>query len=72
MLNPYRSLLALLPDAPLQVGEVVLVDDLVSIELPGGGIAKARGDATVGDRVFFRDGVIEGPAPALTTVLIEV
>ena len=38
-----------------------------------GGIATARGEATVGDRVFFRNGVIESTeAPVLTIEIIEV
>lgn len=73
MLNPYRSLLALLPDPPLLVGEVLsIANGVATIELPDGGVMQARGEAAVSDCVFFRDGVIEGPAPVLTTVLIEV
>jgi hypothetical protein len=41
---------------------------LCTVQLPGGGVLQARGDAAVGDRVFVRDGLIEGPAPALTYV----
>lgn len=71
--NPYKALLALLPDAPLLVGDVTAVDSgVATIEVPGGGVMQARGDVLVGDRVFFRDGVIEGPAPTLTVELIEV
>lgn len=71
--NPYKRLLALIPNAPLQVGDVVEFNDGVAdIEVPGGGIAQARGDTTVGARVFFRDGVIEGPAPDLPVEVIEI
>ena len=42
--------------------------DTATITLPGGGVLQARGQATVGQRVFVRDGVIEGEAPALTYV----
>ena len=38
----------------------------------GGATLRARGDAAVADVVFVRDGVIEGPAPALTLVTIDV
>jgi hypothetical protein len=34
--------------------------------LPGGGKLQARGETTPGQRVFVRDGAIEGPAPELT------
>lgn len=42
------------------------------IELPGGGRVQARGEALAGERVFLRDGVIEGPAPTLPVDVIEV
>lgn len=71
--NPYSRLLGLLPQRPLQVGDVISVDNGVcTIELPGGGRETARGEAALNDRVFFRDGNIEGPAPDLTFVSIDV
>lgn len=71
--NLYKAFMDLMPGRPLQVGEVTVVDgDVVTVELPGGGIAKARGDAAVGQQVFFRDGVIEGVAPSLPVVLVDV
>lgn len=73
MRNPYKVLLGLLPQAPLQVGVVqAIAGGVATIEMPGGGMAQARGEAAVGDRVFFRDGAIEGTAPALTVEVIEV
>lgn len=45
---------------------------LCTVQLPGGGVLQARGDAAVGDRVFVRDGLIEGLAPALTVVAIDI
>ena len=69
MPNIYRQFLDLLPKRPLHIGEVTAVDaGVATITLPGGGVIQARGHATVGQRVFVRDGVIEGPAPALTYV----
>lgn len=71
--NPYARLIGILPKRPLQVGTVVSVDNGVAIlELPGGGTDKARGDASVGQHVFFRDGAIEGVAPALTDVSYDI
>jgi hypothetical protein len=71
--NPYKLLLDLLPQAPLQVGTVLSTDGgVATIELPGGGTVQARGEAAVGDRVFLRDGVIEGLAPVLPIEVIEV
>jgi hypothetical protein len=71
--NPYRVFKEIFPDAPLQVGQVTAVGGgAATVTLPGGGVLQARGAATVGQRVFVRDGVIEGAAPDLPIVLIEV
>ncbi|MEP6587131.1 MAG: hypothetical protein ABJA84_00035 [Polaromonas sp.] len=73
MANPYTRLLGLLPSRPLQVGTVLsTADGTATLQLPGGGIATARGDATVGQSVFFRDGNIEGNAPSLAVEIIEI
>lgn len=71
--NPYKRLLDLLPQRPLLVGQVIdYADGVATIQEPGGGISNARGEATIGDDVFFRDGAIEGPAPSLPDEIIEV
>jgi hypothetical protein len=71
--NAYNKLRALLPEKPLLVGTVTSTDGLVAkVQLPGGGVVRARGDAAAGARVFVRDGVIESTAPTLTTVIIDV
>lgn len=73
MRNPYKLLRDLLPQPPLQVGTVTaFADGGATLQLPGGGIAKARGNAAVNDHVFFRNEVIEGPAPNLPVEVIEV
>ncbi len=73
MRNLFREFLNLIPEAPLQAGTVTAVNGgVATIELPGGGTLQARGEATVGQKVFVRDDVIEGPAPALADELIEV
>jgi hypothetical protein len=73
MRNLYRQFLDLIPSPSLNVGEVIAVDGgVATIELPGGGQLQARGTATVGQQVFFRDGVIEGTAPSLMVEIIEV
>lgn len=71
--NLYRALRELLPEAPLLAGDVVAVnaDGTATVQFPGGGQQRARGVAAVSDSVFVRAGVIEGPAPALTPLLIE-
>lgn len=71
--NPYSRFLALLPPKPLMVGMVSAVDGSVAtVTLDGGGMLQARGQAVEGDRVFVRDGLIEGEAPALTYISAEV
>lgn len=73
MPNIYKQLRALFPDPSLFVGDVMAYSDGEAIiDLPDGTTMKARGEAQIGDRVFFRDGVIEGPAPTLDYYLIEV
>lgn len=73
MPNLYTEFMRLIPTAPLLVG---VVDSLFSggavVTLHGGGQLRARGTASMGQRVYVRDGVIEGEAPALTPVDIEV
>jgi hypothetical protein len=72
-MNPYKRLLSLLPQRPVLVGTVVSISNGVArIEMPGGGFDSARGQANVNDKVYFRDGQIEGPAPNLSVELIEV
>lgn len=71
MSNLYRKFRALIPDAPLLVGTVVATMPL-RVELPDGTQIPARGEATLGERVFVRDGAVEGPAPLLPVEIIEV
>ena len=69
MRNIYREFLDLIPGGVLDVGDVVAVGTgVATVLLPGGGILQARGQATVGERVFVMDGVVQGPAPTLRYV----
>ena len=71
--NVFRRLKALLPDPPLLVATVTAIDgDVATCQLPDGGVIHARGAASVSQKVFVRDGVIEGAAPDLPILLIEV
>ena len=73
MSNIFKQFERLLPARPLQVGTVLsLVGGIAKVELPGGGILQARGQATAGQRVFVRDGLIEGVAPNLPIEIIEI
>lgn len=72
-MNLFKQFLDLLPEAPLMIGTVSAVGDgAVTVDLPGGGQMVARGTASIGQRVFFRDGVVEGAAPELDYVELEV
>lgn len=69
MRNIYREFLDLIPGGVLDVGDVVAVGTgVATVLLPGGGTLQARGQATVGQRVFVMDGVVQGPAPTLSYV----
>lgn len=71
--NPYKRLRNLFPEARLLVGAVTLAgDEVATVELPDGTQMRVRGVAAVGSQVYVRDGVIEGPAPDLPIVTIEV
>lgn len=72
--NIYRALLDLLPQDPLLVGTVAAVhtDGTATVQYPGGGTQRVRGDAEAGARVFVQGGLITGPAPDLTTITIEI
>ncbi len=73
MPNPLKVLQSLFPAARVSVGDVSAVaGQVVTVILPGGGHLIARGAATVGQRVFIRDGVIQGDAPDLPVVEISV
>lgn len=72
MSNLFKRFQALIPTYPLRVGDVIAYDDGVATIQEQSGVATARGEAIVGDRVFFRNGAIEGPAPDLTIEIIEV
>ena len=73
MANIFTQFLALLPKESLEVGAVIAATATgATVQLMGGGIVQARGEATLGQRVFVRAGVIEGPAPTLTYVTAEI
>jgi len=74
MPNLWRQFSELLPDSPLLIGTVVSQhsNDTVTVELLDGGLLRVSGSSTVGDRVFVRDGQVEGVAPTLPSVVIEI
>ena len=73
MSNLYKQFMDLQSPKPLEVGTVAfVVNGVATIDLPSGGRLQARGSAQAGQRVFVRDGVIEGEAPSLTYTQAEV
>jgi hypothetical protein len=73
MPNLYKQFMDLQPPKPLMVGTVAyVIGGVATVTLPGGGTTQARGNATQGQRVFVRDGSIEGPAPDLPFAQGEV
>jgi hypothetical protein len=75
MTNAFTQLTRLIPQPKLAVGTVSAVhtDGTVTVTAPGGDATRVRSSVAVsaGDRVFVRNGVVEGEAPALTTASIS-
>lgn len=75
MINPWRQFQGLLPAPSLYVVRVIAhnADGTSTVEMPGGGQFTVRGQDVAEDAyAFVRDGVIEGEAPAVTPVELEV
>jgi hypothetical protein len=74
MSNLYRALRELLPPAPLLVATVISnnPDGTTTVEFPGTNQQRVRGNGSASGQVFVRNGVIEGQAPDLTALTIEV
>lgn len=71
--NPFAELKSLLGPAPLQVGTVTDYSaGTATVQLPDGGSILARGEAGIGESVYVRGGLIEGPAPSLPIVTADV
>ena len=74
--NPYRALLSLLPSNPLQVCTVASVNTGTGTSIvtyPGGSVQTVRGTSVAaGHACFVRSGLIEGAAPDLPLIVIDV
>lgn len=71
--NLYKRLQALFPGDRMQVGTVDSINgSSITVILPDGSVTVVIGAAQVGDHVYIRGGRIEGEAPALSVVQIEV
>jgi len=75
MRNLYRQFIDLIPQTPLQIGTVTThnSDGTSTITLHDGAQIRARGQTVaIGLPAFTRNGIIEGPAPALPIETHEV
>jgi hypothetical protein len=73
MANLYSVFKALLPETPLLVGVVYSIQaGGCYVTLPSGGRVLAKGEATIGQTVFVKDGIIQGIAPSLAVVAITI
>jgi hypothetical protein len=73
--NLYQRLATLLPQDPLRVGQVVSLnaDGTSTVLLPDGGLLRPRGQGvSIGSNAFVKSGQIQGLAPDLTVVEIEI
>lgn len=72
--NLYRQLRELLPEPALTVATVATThaDGTCTVTYPGGSQQRVRGIGAAEQKVFVRAGQIEGQAPALASVTIEV
>lgn len=71
--NLYKRLKQILPEPPLLIGTVLSTTATGAlVQLPDLSLVSVRGSATIGQHLFIRNGTIEGIAPTLPTVLIEI
>lgn len=75
MANIWRIFSDLMPAEPMLVGTVLahFDDDYSTIEMPGGGVIRARGTGVaIGDKAFVQGGEVRGEAPDLTFYEVTV
>lgn len=71
--NSYARLLDLLPSDPLLVGEVLSSSGgTATVLVLGGGVVTVVGEVSPGDRVYFKGGTVQGPAPLLPVVATDI
>ena len=72
-MNIYKQLKDLLITSLTEVGTVQAVyTDGCRVELQTGGYKRVKGEATVGQRVFIKDGIVVSVAPTLSGVTVDV
>lgn len=69
----YSSLMELIPQSPVLIGTVTIVDgDALIIQTPEGGSFRAFGSGVIGQRYYFRSGQLIGDAPSLPAINVTV
>ena len=74
-MNTWRDFEALLPADPLLIGEVTAhnADGTSTVELPSGDTLRVRGQGvSVGNNAFVQTGQVQGEAPDLPVVSVEI
>lgn len=74
-MNLYRRLLEIIPADPLLIGEVTAhnADGTSTVELPSGDTLRVRGQGvSVGNNAFVQTGQVQGEAPDLPVVSVEI
>ena len=73
MKNLYPRFLSLGGRSPRTVGTCISAEfGECTIQYPGGALVRTRGAGTVGQRYFVRDGRLDGEAPNLPALTIEI
>lgn len=73
MSNPFKLFQSLFPVPQTQVGVVQSIAGGVAVvRLQDGSYVQARGSASVSDNVFVKDGQLQGTAPSLSAVNIDI
>lgn len=73
MKNLYRRFSSLSGRSLRTVGTCISADfGECTIQYPGGSIVRAKGAGEVGTRYFVQDGKLDGEAPSLSSLTIEV
>lgn len=71
--NLYQRLRSLFPGSRRQIGTVTGISgSTVTVQLPDGSSTMVIGSAQVGTEVYFSNGVVDGVAPSLPVVVIEI
>lgn len=75
-MNIWHQLKSLFPEEPIRIGTVLTIRQATgasTLRLLDGAIITARGTSIpVGHKAFVRAGLIEGPAPSLPEISVEI